>query len=167
MVFSLIIDHAIKGYLANGVVHFVTYVGVIFVVLRRVHLCYLWGTLNQMWVKIQHYCFVFSLSLSPRFALLNRTLLRRSLADLTGHRVGSFENLGYSQVCAQFQFRTVLCSKFCPQSDLSTNLKRRLHIQFVKRFGILFGSNIVPLWSKKFGKIFVQIVKQIGCVDAS
>ena len=32
--------------------------------------------------------------------------------------------------------------------------KRRLHIQLVKRFGFLFGSNIVPQWSKKFGKIF-------------
>ena len=63
-------------------------------------------------------------------------------------------------------------------------LKRRLHIQFVKRFGILFAPNIVPLWSKKIGKknlprifnfikrqylsqINFQIVKQIGCVDAA
>ena len=28
--------------------------------------------------------------------------------------------------------------------------KRRLHIQFVERFGILFGPYIVPLRSKKF-----------------
>ena len=28
-------------------------------------------------------------------------------------------------------------------------IKRRLHIQFVKRFGVLFGPNIVPLGSKK------------------
>ena len=33
-------------------------------------------------------------------------------------------------------------------------LKRRQHIQFVKRFGVLFSPNIVPLESKKFGKIF-------------
>ena len=29
------------------------------------------------------------------------------------------------------------------------SIKQRLHIQFVKRFGILFGPNIVPLWSKE------------------
>ena len=33
-------------------------------------------------------------------------------------------------------------------------LKWRLHIQFAERFGILFLPNIVPLWRKKFGKIF-------------
>ena len=58
-------------------------------------------------------------------------------------------------------------------------LKRRLHIQFLLRFGIISGPNIVPLCSKNLGQslgqtfcfilaqIKYQIAEQIGCVDAA
>ena len=37
---------------------------------------------------------------------------------------------------------------------LKNVLKGRLHIKFLLRFGIIFGPNIVPLCSKKFGTKF-------------
>ena len=40
------------------------------------------------------------------------------------------------------------------QAVVSSSVKRRLNIQFIKWFVILFRPKIVPLWSKKFGKIF-------------
>ena len=73
-------------------------------------------------------------------------------------------------------------ASFSSQS-MNVFLKRRLHIQFLLRFGIIFGPNIVPLCSKSLGQslgqifcsiegqflaqIKYQIVEQIGCFDAA
>ena len=53
----------------------------------------------------------------------------------------------------QLTLAYVLIAEFMP----GAGVKRRLHIQFLLQFGILFGPNIVPLWSKKFGKNLTQI----------
>ena len=60
-------------------------------------------------------------------------------------------------VCFAFFKKIFLVGFFSDHLDgvwLHFWLKRRLHIQFVKPFGVLFGPTIVSLGSKTFGKIF-------------